>query len=367
MRSRITVGFVAMLSIATLSVVLSPASVGAQIATTCAGEQATIVGTNGDDVLRGTPGRDVIVGNGGDDQIFGAAGNDIICGNAGGDLMQGGAGADLIIGGFGPDRLVGGGGNDDLRGGPGNDEVVGKFGADTLRGDAGVDRIVGNLGVDTCFAQWNDEFITGCEDGNVRTRRGTGDGVAIPPEIPTNFRLVRHCLGGSNTDCDDYYAAQIQLDGTGTFDALSVTAFDASGETIATYSTVGDTMEGTFLFKGLPARLEVDSGGGPWGIVFMTKFALPKKRPNASGVGNMVYQLSTVNPRFGNVTTSWTGFGNFAAIGVSPSQGRDLFTNEVRFAGGDTPPFTATATAQAGITFVQVLSNEGTWRVQLAS
>lgn len=367
MRSRMKVAFVATLSIALTSVVISTAPVGAQIATTCAGQQATIVGTNGADILRGTPGRDVIVGNGGDDQIFGAGGNDIICGNAGGDLIQGGPGADLVIGGFGPDRLVGGAGNDDLRGGPGNDEVVGKFGADTLRGDAGVDRIVGNLGKDTCFAQWNDEFITGCEDGNVRTRRGTGDGVAIPPALPNSFRLARFCHGGSTTACDDYYAAQIQLDGTGSFDALSVTAFDDAGNTIATYSAVGDTMEGTFLFKGRPARLEVDSGGGPWGVVFMTKFALPKKKAAASGRGNMVYQVSNPVKNFSNVTATWNGFGNFAAIAVSPTRGRDLMVNEVRFPGGDTPPFTSTATAQSGTTFVQVLSAEGTWSVRLGS
>lgn len=367
MRSPIKKGFVGVLSVALVSVFLSTASVSAQVATTCAGQAATIIGTNGPDILRGTPGADVIVGNAGDDQIFGAGGNDIICGNAGADLMQGGDGRDLIIGGFGPDRLVGGNGNDDLRGGPGNDQVVGKVGADTLRGDAGVDRIVGNLGTDTCFAQWNDEFITGCEDGNVRTRRGTGDAVANVPALPNNFRLVRFCHGGSPTNCDDYYAAQIQLDGTGTFDALSVTAFDAAGDTIATYSAVGDTMDGTFLFKGLPARLEVDSGGGPWGVVFMTKFALPSKRANASGTGNMVYQVSNTVKNFSNVTATWDGFGNFAAVGISPSRGRDLMVNQVRFPGGDTPPFTATATAQQGISFVQVLSAEGTWRVQLGS
>ena len=61
----------------------------------------------------------------------------------------------------------------------------------------------------------------------------------------------------------------------------------------------------------------------------------------------------------------WDGFGNFAVIGVSNTNGRDLMVNEVRFPGQDTAPFSAAATAQAGISVVQVLSESGTWSVRL--
>ena len=68
----------------------------------CEGEEATIVGTPGNDNLAGTPGDDVIVGLGGDDTIAGLGGNDKICGeddrssSVGDDHMFGDSGNDEI-------------------------------------------------------------------------------------------------------------------------------------------------------------------------------------------------------------------------------------------------------------------------------
>ena len=62
---------------------------------------------------------------------------------------------------------------------------------------------------------------------------------------------------------------------------------------------------------------------------------------------------------------TWTGLGNFAVIGVSPTEGRDLLVNEVRFAPADTPPFTTQKAANSGITLIQVLADGGTWNVNL--
>lgn len=366
MRSRIKSVLLAILTLAMVSVVLSPGTVGAQVATTCAGKKATIVGTNGADVLRGTPGADVIVGNGGADRIFGAGGNDIICGNAGPDYIQGGPGRDTIIGGFGNDRIIGGAGNDTLRGGPGDDYISGKTGADTIKGEAGADRIAGNLGVDTCTTvQTIDTQVSSCEKGNSVSVSGVGDSVATPV-IPDGFKVARHCFAGSKTRCDNYFAARVELNGSGSFDALGIQAFDAAGNAIATFSGVGDSYGGGFLFKGKPARIEVDSGGGAWSITFVNKFGVPLKRAAASGQGNQVYRVSNTVKNFSNVTATWNGYGNFAVMGVSNARGRDLMVNEVRFPGGDTPPFTTTATAQSGIAVVQVLS-EGTWSVRLGS
>lgn len=354
-----------MLALALCSVVLSP-SVGAQVFTTCAGEEATIVGTNGDDVLVGTPQKDVIVGNAGNDQIFGAAGNDIICGNAGADLIQGGVGRDLLIGGFGDDRIRGGGWADEIRGGPGNDYISGETGDDVLFGEAGADRIAGNFGNDTCMpVQTIDTQITSCEVGNFTQAKGFGDGVGDLSAVPDAHRVARHCFAPG--DCDDYFAARIEMNGAGDFDTMSIEAFDAQGNAIATYAGVGDKFNGGFLFKGKPVRIEVDSGGGPWWVTVVNQFGVPLKGATASGTGNEVYRISNANKDFGSISSTWNGFGNYAVTGVSPTRGRDLMVNEVRFAGGDQPPFTANATAQSGISVVSVLSAEGTWSVRLGS
>jgi hypothetical protein len=344
-------------------VVVSSAS--AQNVPTCAGKRATIIGTDGPDVLRGTARADVIVGNGGDDRILAGGGNDTICGNAGADYIQGGNGADLIIGGYGNDRLIGSNGNDDIRGGVGNDYISGKAGADTIRGDLGADRIAGNLGIDTCIVQNIDIQITSCDRGNLVQVRGVGDAVA-KPVLPSSFSVVRYCFERS-TRCDDYYVARVELDGANSFDALGIQAFDASGQNIANFFRAGDNYQGAFLFKGKPTSIEVDSGGGAWSITFVNRTGLPFKRASTSGSGDQVYRISNPVRQFTTATASWNGFGHFALMGVSPTTGRDLMVNEVRYERTDTPPFSAAETAKSGITVAQVLSTSGTWSVRLGS
>lgn len=70
-------------------------------------ENATMVGTSGNDVIVGTPGNDVIATHGGDDVVRGLGGNDIICGGDGNDTLKGGAGADWLYGEAGRDKLKG--------------------------------------------------------------------------------------------------------------------------------------------------------------------------------------------------------------------------------------------------------------------
>ncbi len=88
---------------------------------TCKGQQATIVGTAGNDLRSGTPARDVIVGLGGNDRLSGLAGRDLICGGSGKDTLGGGKGKDKLYGEAGKDKLKGGGGKDLCRGGEGRD------------------------------------------------------------------------------------------------------------------------------------------------------------------------------------------------------------------------------------------------------
>jgi subtilisin-like proprotein convertase family protein len=91
---------------------------------TCAGWEATIVGTAGADVLTGTSGPDVIVAGAGRDTVRGGGGHDTICAGGGNDTVAGGGGGDLLIGDFGNDHLDGGPGADLCDGGPDADDAI---------------------------------------------------------------------------------------------------------------------------------------------------------------------------------------------------------------------------------------------------
>ena len=82
----------------------------------CGGEDATITGTDGDDVITGTPGRDVIHARKGNDIVKPSAGADLICGGMGADELNGGRGKDTLIGGDGVDVCVGGQAEDTFKG-----------------------------------------------------------------------------------------------------------------------------------------------------------------------------------------------------------------------------------------------------------
>ncbi|HEY7256055.1 MAG TPA: hypothetical protein VH476_05170 [Solirubrobacterales bacterium] len=96
----------------------------------CAGRNATIVGTQHADKLKGTKRADVIAGLGGNDRISSLAGNDVVCGGAGKDTIKGGSGRDRLIGEGGKDKLLGEGGKDKLIGGTGRDVCNGGAGRD---------------------------------------------------------------------------------------------------------------------------------------------------------------------------------------------------------------------------------------------
>ena len=81
----------------------------------CDGIQATIVGTDGNDLLEGTNGPDVIVGKAGRDTIRGFDGNDTLCGGPDFDTIEGGNDADTIDGGSGTDECRQDSGNGPVR------------------------------------------------------------------------------------------------------------------------------------------------------------------------------------------------------------------------------------------------------------
>jgi Ca2+-binding RTX toxin-like protein len=101
---------------------------------TCAGREATIVGSTGSDTLNGTAGADVIAGRGGADRIAAGSGADLICAGSGADFARGGEGDDEILGQQGKDRLLGNRGDDRLVGGTGSDHCLGGTGSNALVG-----------------------------------------------------------------------------------------------------------------------------------------------------------------------------------------------------------------------------------------
>jgi Ca2+-binding RTX toxin-like protein len=138
----------------------------------CQGQQATLVGTSGDDVLVGTAGADVIAGLEGNDILRGEAGNDLICAGPGGDVAKGGGGKDAILGQEDNDRLGGQGARDLLNGGTGKDRASGGGGSDLIRGKGGNDRLSGGpgndglrggAGRDSCNGGPGNDTIRGCE------------------------------------------------------------------------------------------------------------------------------------------------------------------------------------------------------------
>jgi RTX calcium-binding nonapeptide repeat (4 copies) len=152
----------------------------------CFGQDATIVGTPGDDRITGTPGPDVIRGLEGDDVIEGLDGNDLICGDEGNnrlvggrgddvlsgagltsfgrDHLSGGPGDDLLDGGLGHDVLGGGLGNDQLSGGDSDEEDLSP-GEDLLSGGPGADVLDGGPGTDTLDGGWGADSLKGGSQG----------------------------------------------------------------------------------------------------------------------------------------------------------------------------------------------------------
>lgn len=114
---------------------------------TCAGQPATVVGTDGADSLVGTDGPDVVSLGAGGDEFWGLGGDDVICGGAGGDELSGGEGANRVYGEAGPDELYEAGADLVVAGGPGDDVVHSAQSqapgwTGTLDGGSGVDALL---------------------------------------------------------------------------------------------------------------------------------------------------------------------------------------------------------------------------------
>jgi large repetitive protein len=100
-------------------------------------EGKVVNGTNGNDAsLVGSNGDDTISGGGGQDNLSGGRDSDILNGGSGADFLDGGTQSDTLDGGAGADTMVGGAGSDVLKGNTGDDLFVFTF------GEGGTDTIV---------------------------------------------------------------------------------------------------------------------------------------------------------------------------------------------------------------------------------
>lgn len=174
----------------------------------CFGNDATIVGTEEDDVLEGTPGNDVISALAGDDVVRGGGGNDTICGGAGADSIEGDAGRDAVAVGRGAD---------DARGGEGSDIIV-EFSSDRCTGclpfdtaarDASEDVISGGAGNDALGTEGGNDTIDGGEGQDLSLFLSRFTTVSIDLSLGRavstaggvdELRGIEHVLGSVNAD-----------------------------------------------------------------------------------------------------------------------------------------------------------------------
>lgn len=220
-----------------------PGGGGATAATTyyCFGQEATIVGTTGDDVLVGSgDAADVIVGLGGNDSIsgFDPVNEDIYAGSPlEGDRLCGGAGRDDVRGAMGEDRIQGGPGIDwvggsfgydvSLRGGGGNDEVDDcdseyTGGARRMSGGPGDDRLCVNVDSTHMFGDGGNDVLIDL-DCNVANLLSGGSG---------SDRIASHANSFEGGDCGDWDGADVSdriRGGDGT-DSAEVSSADVVSE-----------------------------------------------------------------------------------------------------------------------------------------
>jgi Ca2+-binding RTX toxin-like protein len=287
----------------------------------CFGYEATIIGTEDDDVLVGTPGQDIIIGLGGNDLIRGLGGDDLLCGGEGNDrvmgddgddLVKGGEGNDEVRGGPGHDRVMGNAGEDFVYGGPGNDllrgspewallgrgsstapqrdSLYGGTGDDLLMDGIGIDRLDGQGGADSVgygayvalidlqrgIALSDDDMIDhlfGIENvyANVahleRERRGGGDPVIIGDDsnnILIGSRGADHIYGRGGDDfIDGFCGEDLTLDGGhGDHDVVAFDCMQGVSADLAlgvATDAVGSTTERFVNFEGLVGSLYPDT------------------------------------------------------------------------------------------------------------
>jgi Ca2+-binding RTX toxin-like protein len=323
--------FAAAAVLVALALLAGRAGAAPRVGTTCFGQPATIVGTDGDDVLRGTPGNDVIVAGDGSDIVLASGGDDLVCGEGGDDFLFGQDGNDQLDGGTGQDAYVPGLGDDKIvdsdgdsligfldatgpvtaslvtgtaTGGAGNDTFLGAASSlvggpfnDTLTGDAsdfnalaggpGDDVIDGGPGFDGML------FATGPSTASLLTGTATGgDG----------NDTLRNMEGLEGTDQDDNFTGDNGtnvLDGRGGNDVLNgMGGTDLlQGDAQVDKNPGNDTLNGgagdDFL-QPSPGTDTIDGGTGRQDLIDFT--------PMQGGVSANLATGKLTGPGIGNVS-----------------------------------------------------------------
>jgi hypothetical protein len=178
-----------------------------------AGDNQTVYGTNKAATFIDSAGHDTVyyAGNGGD-VALGLDGSDTLVGGNGKDILFGGAGADILDGGNANDILVGGPGYDILTGGNGQDSFV-------ITTDSGTD------------------FITDF--------RGNLDTIVVGYGGPETAADVSAFIKAAKA-ADGFAFADVDLDGNGSIDAVSITGGALGGNTVL----LGDWTVATLIGQG---------------------------------------------------------------------------------------------------------------------
>ncbi|MEL7036254.1 MAG: DUF4347 domain-containing protein [Cyanobacteria bacterium J06592_8] len=146
--------------------------------------EATLTGSNDDDILVGSAlpedilsfgGNDFLDGVEGNDNLLAEAGNDTLDGGEGNDFLQAGSDDDDLLGWFGADTLDGEDGNDSLFGGTndlanpdinGEDLLIAGLGDDFLQGNENRDSLSGDEGNDILYGGKGEDLAYGDAGGD---------------------------------------------------------------------------------------------------------------------------------------------------------------------------------------------------------
>lgn len=235
---------------------------------TCAGLEATIIGTDGDDHIFGTGGPDVIVGLEGDDVIEALGKPDVICGGPGEDTLVGGGSADTLRGGQGDDRLNGGPGGDDMHGSSGIDTVDYSEDDFPVAVDLALGLAEGN-GVDTLasienvIGTENDDYIAGDSGPNLIDGGFGNDEILGRGSADVIFGGRQHDLiyGGNGDDIIDAERGDDAVDGGSGSDTIQ----GGEGEDVIVGGAGNDLLEGGIdgdFVNGQKGRDVVKGNGG---------------------------------------------------------------------------------------------------------
>jgi hypothetical protein len=228
-----------------------------ELAPTCSGQDATIVGTGAGETIEGTAGSDVILAGGGGDTVNAGDGIDRVCAGDGNDIVRGGTGndADILLGEGDTDTLSAAdltanttlnlntgttagseAGSDTITG---FENLEGGAGADTLTGNGDPNTIDGAAGNDTIEGLGGADTLVGGANAAVTLPGSPGDTVTfISAATPVTASLAAGTASGEGSDTLTGFES---LTGGTAVDSLTG---DDGPNAIAAFTGATSTMDG---------------------------------------------------------------------------------------------------------------------------